>query len=52
MPYSLKSAKPLFIYTIELLIIAIRIHDGNRGLPHIIYNKLAVIKGLENTLTQ
>jgi hypothetical protein len=29
MPYGLKSAKPLFIYTIGPLTMAIRIHDGN-----------------------
>jgi hypothetical protein len=29
MPYGLKLAKPLFIYTIGFLTIAIRIHDRN-----------------------
>jgi hypothetical protein len=33
MPYGLKSAKPLFIYTIEPLTMAIRIHDGNPLTP-------------------
>jgi hypothetical protein len=33
MPYSLRSAKPLFIYTIEPLIMAIRIYNGNSFTP-------------------
>jgi hypothetical protein len=33
MPYSLRSAKPLFIYTIKPLIMAIRIHDENPFTP-------------------
>jgi hypothetical protein len=33
MPYGLKSVKPLFTYTIEPLIMAIRIHDGNPLIP-------------------
>jgi hypothetical protein len=33
MPYGLKSAKLLFIYTTGFLIMAIRIHDGNPFTP-------------------